>query len=337
MTRVSVVIPTYNNEAYLLDALNSVFAQTHAPHEIIVVDDGSTDGTRALLEPYMARIRYHHQPNQGLAVARNVGLGLATGDWLTYLDGDDAWLPGNLAVKVAVVERFPETGGVFSEFSIFDATGETHARGTNATFPFFERTGWTFDDVFAARHTLEVSGVGPVTVRTGNVFERLFHGNFILPTTMVFHRERALACGQFRTHMRTQQDYEYWLRFSRQHPFAHADVVCARYRRHAEQLTNFKNIERILRAVEEIIVPYEGEMRAAGRGAVYDKRRGELDANFAKMHIRKEEPAEARRRVGQALKRAPLSPSLYLLLAASFVPPALIAGVKRAMRGGKAA
>jgi glycosyltransferase involved in cell wall biosynthesis len=285
----------------------------------------------------MDRIRYHHQANQGLAVARNVGLDLATGDWLTYLDGDDVWMPDNLAVKAAVVEKFPDTGGVFSEFSIFDATGETHARGTHETFPFFQRTGWTFDDILPSKHTLDVANVGPVTVRTGNVFERLFHGNFILPTTMVFHRERALATGQFRTHMRTQQDYEYWLRFSRQHQFAHADIVLARYRRHAEQLTNFKNIERILRAVEEIIDPYEAELRASGRGPVFDARKVELLANFAKMHIRKGEAGEARRRVGQALKRAPFSPSLYVLLAASFVPPGLIAAVKRATRSGNAA
>lgn len=337
MVKVSVVIPTYNNEAYLLDALRSALAQTHAAHEVIVVDDGSTDGTRALLEPYMGRIRYHHQPNQGLAVARNVGLGLATGEWLTYLDGDDVWMPDNLAVKAAVVERFPETGGVFSEFSIFDASGETHARGTLETFPFFQRTGWTLDDILPSKDTLEVANVGPVTVRRGNVFERLFHGNFILPTTMVFHRERALATGQFRTHMRTQQDYEYWLRFSRRHPFAHVDVVLARYRRHAEQLTNFKNIERILRAVEEIIDPYEAELRDAGRGPVFDARKVELLENFVKMHIRKGEAGEARRRVGQALRRSPFKPALYLLLAASFVPPGLIAGVRRATRSGKAA
>jgi glycosyltransferase involved in cell wall biosynthesis len=332
MARISVVIPTYNNASYILDALNSVFAQTHPPHEVIVVDDGSTDDTRALLEPHVARIRYHHQTNQGLAVARNVGLRLATGDYLTYLDGDDYWKPDNLAVKSAVLAKFPEVGGVFSEFSIFDASGETHARGTNATFPFFERTGWTFDDVFETRHDVDVPGVGKLPVRVGNVFAKLFQGNFILPTTMVFHRERALATGEFRTHMRTQQDYEYWLRFSRTHPFAHVDAVLACYRRHAQQLTDFRNIERILRAVEEIIDQYEGELTRAGKRAVFDRRKVELLANFAKMHIRKGEPGEARRRLRDALRRAPVQPRLYALMAASFVPPQLIAAMRRATR-----
>ena len=211
---------------------------------MIVVDDGSTDGTRRLLEPYGDRIRYHYQTNQGLAVARNTGLGLASGEYLTYLDGDDAWEPHNLEVKAAVLARFPDVGGVFSEFSIF-GSGKDQPRGTRQTFPFFERTGFGYSDLFAEKHPVEVAGAS-ADLYVGNVFEKLFLGNFILPTTMVFHRERALATGQFRAHMRTQQDYEYWLRFSRQHRFAFIDAPLARYRRHPQQLTNFRNIERIL-------------------------------------------------------------------------------------------
>jgi glycosyltransferase involved in cell wall biosynthesis len=330
MSRITVVIPTYNSASYILDALDSVFSQTFTDYDVIIVDDGSTDNTRDLLGPYMSRISYHYQPNQGLAVARNVGLSLARGDYLTYLDADDIWEANNLSVKAAILEAFPDLGGVFSEFSIFDARGQQHARGTRQTFPFFERTGWTFGDVFESCREWPIEG-GSVAVYTGNIFEKLFHGNFILPTTMVFHRERALAVGPFRAHMRTQQDYEYWLRFSRQHPFAFVDAALARYRRHAGQLTNFKNIERILLAVEEIVNQYEDEMSRAGRRRVFNLRKAQLLVDLAKMHIRKGEARKARARLREVISRDPFRAATYLLYVASLVP----AGVLATLRGAR--
>lgn len=327
MTKISVVIPTYNNESFLVEAIESVFRQTFGDYELIVVDDGSTDRSRALIEPYMSRLKYHYQENQGLAVARNVGLSLAQGEYVTYLDGDDVWNDDNLATKVAVLARFPDIGGVFSEFSIFDQTGERDARGTKVMFPFFERTGWDYAQIFEERHEVEVNGRA-LPVYVGNVFEKLFFGNFILPTSMVFHRERALATGMFRAHMRTQQDYEYWLRYSRQHRFAFIDHVLVRYRRHEQQLTNHRNIERILNAVEEIINQYEGEFASRGRMPIYNKRKAELLANFAKTHIRKGEPQLARRRLAEGIRRQPGSAVLYLLFLMSFVPYGAIARLR---------
>lgn len=94
---VSVIIPTYNRADAVSAAVDSVLSQDPAPHEVIVVDDGSTDDTRAILSGYGDRIIAIHRANGGAGAARNTGIARASGDWLAFLDSDDLWLPGRLA------------------------------------------------------------------------------------------------------------------------------------------------------------------------------------------------------------------------------------------------
>ncbi|GAB4530116.1 MAG: hypothetical protein Tsb0014_12550 [Pleurocapsa sp.] len=93
--QISIIIPTYNSSAYIEQALNSVWQQTFTDYEIIVIDDGSTDGTGDKLNPYKSRIRYFYQDNQGSAAARNTGINLAKGNLIAFLDADDYWLLAN--------------------------------------------------------------------------------------------------------------------------------------------------------------------------------------------------------------------------------------------------
>lgn len=99
---VSVIIPTYNRADCLTRSIDSVLSQDYKEYEIIVVDDGSTDNTRKILQPYMDKglIRYMYQDNAGCAAARNTGINAAKGDWIAFLDSDDRWLPDKLAVQM---------------------------------------------------------------------------------------------------------------------------------------------------------------------------------------------------------------------------------------------
>ncbi len=103
MPKVSVIIPTFNREKYITHAVESVLRQSFRDYEIIVIDDGSTDGTRPLLEPYLNHIRYIRQENAGVSAARNTGLKLARGEWIAFLDSDDEWLPSYLSYQMELV------------------------------------------------------------------------------------------------------------------------------------------------------------------------------------------------------------------------------------------
>jgi glycosyltransferase involved in cell wall biosynthesis len=111
--RISVVIPVYNTERYVAEAIDSVLSQTRAPDEVIVVDDGSTDRTPAILESFASRIIVLRQEHCGPATTLNTGLARVTGDHLAFHDADDIWLPGKLKLQCDLLSTAPEIEAVF--------------------------------------------------------------------------------------------------------------------------------------------------------------------------------------------------------------------------------
>ncbi len=112
--RVSIIMPSYNSAGFIVQALESVFAQSYSCYEVIVVDDGSTDDTGTVLAPYRDRIRYFYQENSGPSAARNRGLELASGEFVVFLDSDDILLPGKLVAQVACFDSRDGTDLVHS-------------------------------------------------------------------------------------------------------------------------------------------------------------------------------------------------------------------------------
>ena len=123
---VAVIIPTYNRAALLIEALNSVLAQTFQDFEVIIVDDGSTDDTADRLKPFLtdSRVRYVRQINGGPARARNYGIREAHGEFIALLDSDDLWLPTKLEKQVALLRANPEIGLVYSDVTWIDANAQ---------------------------------------------------------------------------------------------------------------------------------------------------------------------------------------------------------------------
>ncbi|MBW4659881.1 MAG: glycosyltransferase [Drouetiella hepatica Uher 2000/2452] len=122
--KVSVIIPAYNGDRFMRQAIDSVLAQTYSDYEIIVVDDGSTDRTQQVLQLYGSQIRYQYQPNQGVAIARNRGIALAQGELIAFLDQDDCFLPNKLALQVEKLEQSAaEIGMVHSGWRRINAEG----------------------------------------------------------------------------------------------------------------------------------------------------------------------------------------------------------------------
>jgi|SRR5215204_1681028 len=156
---VSVIIPVHNGAQYLRAALDSVFAQTYSPFEVIVVDDGSVDESSVIAQSFHDA-RFIHQANQGVAAARNHGIDAARGEFLAFLDQDDLWTPDKLKLQMAHLQDHPEIGYTLTHQQYFVDPG--------ATLP-----AWFRKELFSSVHTGWV--LGTLVVRR-MVFEKI--GNF---------------------------------------------------------------------------------------------------------------------------------------------------------------
>lgn len=137
--RVSAIIPAYNRADFLDETISALLAQTEPPHEIIVIDDGSTDNTPAVAAKFGAAIRYRRIENSGAPVARNVGAAMATGDWLWFCDSDDLWRPEYLAQARAIAETQPHPQFIFGNFQLVrNGIWETTPKFATAPNGFWE-------------------------------------------------------------------------------------------------------------------------------------------------------------------------------------------------------
>lgn len=128
MPEVSVIIPTYNSAHYLTAAVDSALAQTYQDLEVLVIDDGSTDGTNEMMRRYGSPVRYLRQPNAGVAAARNQGIAESGGRYVAFLDADDTWYPHKLERQIAELKKHPEYRLCYSAFTL--VTSDLIALGT---------------------------------------------------------------------------------------------------------------------------------------------------------------------------------------------------------------
>ena len=187
--RVSLIIAAFNHARFLDAAIDSALAQTLGAVDVIVVDDGSTDDTPAVLARYAGRVRVLRQPNRGLAAARNAGLAAARGTYVAFLDADDVMAPTKLAAQLEVLERSPTIGWTYCDVLI-----ETVATRTTVTAS--ERFG------YGAR------------ALDGWLFPELIHGNFIPAIAPMIRRTALDAVGGFDERLTALEDWDMWLRLS---------------------------------------------------------------------------------------------------------------------------
>jgi glycosyltransferase involved in cell wall biosynthesis len=217
---ISVVIPAYNAQHTLLATLDSVFAQTWPRVEVIVVDDGSTDHTGALLQALGSRVRAIRQPNGGLAQARRTGVEAAQGHWIALMDADDLCRPDRLAVQAQVMRACPQVVLCGSNFGAFDdRTGETHPHHAIDYYAMLQRQGLATLLPQETQLTLDPSEAtatdgtaAQVRVRHGTAYRPLAHGNFLHPPTLMFRRTLIDRIGNFDPEARSMCDWDWIVR-----------------------------------------------------------------------------------------------------------------------------
>jgi glycosyltransferase involved in cell wall biosynthesis len=198
---VSVVMAAKNYARFLPTAVESVFAQTFADWELVVIDDGSTDHTPSAVRPYLAdrRVRYFRSDKLGQPRAKNLGARLSRGEFVAYLDADDAWLPTKLEKQLALLHAKPEVGVCFCRRSLIGERGEP------------------------------LPGNDPPAPR-GRVLPQIFLRNFVCFSSVVVRRRVFDHVSGFDPEWDLSIDYDLWLRAARHYEFDYVDEELVLYR-----------------------------------------------------------------------------------------------------------
>jgi glycosyltransferase involved in cell wall biosynthesis len=327
----------------MLHAVDSVIAQTHRNLELIVIDDGSTDGTGELLKRCHGddpRITYIWQEQAGVANARNVGLAHVRGELVAFLDSDDAWRPWKLAFQVECLRRFPKVGLVWTNMVGIDAEGKP-IPGSSLTDILDNYHRFALDELFSERVSLASLLAAPPEARDGNlwigdVFSKMVIGNLVLPSSSVVTRERLEQVGRFDERLRVAgEDFDFFLRISEHGPVAFADVPGVlksvgqrdQLSHPARHLYLARNYVRTMDAAIE---------RADGRidlppGVLRDARaRGR--AWTAQAYLEAGDATCARQFIRESLRLRPLDPKTLVIALLAMLPGAVSRRVLRLLR-----
>jgi glycosyltransferase involved in cell wall biosynthesis len=196
---VSVIIPSYNCAPFVTQAIESVLTQSVAVRQIIVVDDGSKDDTAERLVPYRGSVSYVRQENQGVSAARNLGIRLAVGDYVAFLDADDVWHPQKMELQLQALEKWPDLTLVGTKS--FNWPADQFPELNSASLPITEIT-WS----------------------------QLVVRNRITTSSVVARREALLRAGPFDTAMQGPEDRDLWLRLAETGRVANVELALTGYR-----------------------------------------------------------------------------------------------------------
>tara|TARA_B100000902_G_scaffold24358_1_gene29320 strand:- start:14483 stop:15310 length:828 start_codon:yes stop_codon:yes gene_type:complete len=206
--KISVVIPTFNRLSVLARALDSAINQTIKPHEIIVIDDGSSDQTRNWIRNKFPEINYFYQKNMGVSTARNTGIDMAKGDWIAFLDSDDEWDKAKLELQSKAIHN-------------------------NKDIPL--------------SHTNEIWIKNGVRINQkrghqkfgGQIFNRCLKKCIISPSTVIIRKDIFNEIGLFDTSLPVCEDYDLWLRVTARYPVLLLEKeLTIKYGGHSDQLSN---------------------------------------------------------------------------------------------------
>ena len=241
MPHVSVIIPTYNSAAYLVEAIDSVLAQTYSDVEILVVDDGSTDDTPKVIKKYGDRVRYLRQANSGVAVARNRGISESLGRYVAFLDADDTWLPVKLERQLEGLAGRLDARLCYSAF--LSVTSDLQPIGVRRS----DRVGRALEDLLLR----------------GNVVGSI--------CTVIAERSLFQLAGGFDPELSQCADWDMWVRLAAHTEFVYIDEPLVTYRQHDSNMSrNAPLLERdSLRVLEKGFAMSElpAELRACRRPA----------------------------------------------------------------------
>lgn len=203
----SVVIPCYNRSGIVGEAIRSALAQTLPPREVIVVDDGSTDGSADVAESFGPPVKVIRTPNRGPSSARNTGIAEARGDWIAFLDSDDVWLPEKLALQRDAAKAYPDAALIFCDTAVYEGPAATMA------------SRFALGGIYGS----EVARQGPFLEFDRSLFTKMLTQSRVITSAVLVRRE--LADAGFPVGLEPAEDWALWLDLALRHRFSAVDQV----------------------------------------------------------------------------------------------------------------
>lgn len=224
---IAIIIPAYNSARFIAETLRTAQAQQGVRSEIILVDGASRDDTVAVARAACPNLKVISEPDRGVSDARNKGLRLAQADWVAFLDADDVWQPDKLARQLAVARSEPDMALVFCDAWQF--------RGEERLLDSFLVTRADFSGL--PRHA--VAGVEQGQVFDTDMAAAIMRTNYVVTTsTAIAHRAHALAVGGFDPTLKVCEDYEFWLRLTKDRRVGVVEAPLVGYRHHGSSLSD---------------------------------------------------------------------------------------------------
>ncbi|MCK5345215.1 MAG: glycosyltransferase, partial [Candidatus Heimdallarchaeota archaeon] len=230
---VSVIIPTYNSERFIVSAVDSVLAQTYKKIEIIVVDDGSTDQTSNKLKPYLHKIKYIKKQNGGASSARNKGIINSCGEYIAFLDADDLWRKEKVEKQISIFAKNPDIGLVYCDSATFDGNGVIH--------PSLKKI---------------------VETPTGEVMMDMVIHNFLNNSSVLVKKSCFDIVGLWNEKLINGNDYDMWLRVAAHTKFDFVDQVLVETCYHSHGLSGLTDLqcENSIKIQEDFICKVEDDI-----------------------------------------------------------------------------
>ena len=290
-TLVSVIIPTYNSDKFIAQSVQSVLEQTYPPYEVIVIDDGSTDGTKDVLRQFSNSIKYFYQVNRGPASARNAGIKMARGEYISFQDADDLWTPNKLEVQVAFLERHQEIGLVFSDIEEFDEEN------------ILVRS-CIIDKVYEPDSSSQVPLHDP--------FVKLLIKNFIPTNTVMVRSDCLKKVGLFDEGLRIVEDRDMWLRIAAHFRIARLPLVLCKRRKHSSNISKDQEIATfsLIRVLEKTLNMFPDLAPAA----LINKKLSQLYLSYGYGLLLKNRKAESRQMAFHSLSLATTIKAFELII-----------------------
>lgn len=273
MPLVSVVIPTYNYARYLPQSIESALGQTHRGVEVIVVDDGSVDGTRDVVGRYGDRVIYRYQENIGLPRSRNQGARIARGEYFAFLDADDVWLPDKLEKQLPLLEKNPEVGMVCGMMDRIDIDGKP------------------------------IPGLKP-HLPPGETLAEMLQVGTALPSTFLVRRSVFDRIGGFSESLSYMEDLYFGFQVAMLSKVIVMPDILAHYRVHGDSLSHQKEkmISGYVQVFEKLLV--DVTVPSLRRMVLHNLARYRY--RLGKLRVSEGEFGEARRLVAGAVSAAPM-------------------------------